>query len=191
MPWSADQAQHQAFHQLAFGLGRDPEIGVLPWCPYGQLGDLLWVRETWRAEERPDGLDGVRYRADEAFESIANTREAAERWLEAYRGDERWRPSIHMPRWASRLTLRLTDVRVERLQEITNEGVLAEGLGFVWGYTRAEPPRDGRARFAEFWNELYSDPKRSWQADPWVWVLGFEALHANINAVIAEDHSAE
>lgn len=106
-------------------------------CPYGAPGDLLWVRETVWAESTFDG-DGVRYAADHVWRIIENTQEASEAWckLAQYGGDDaldnqtnigRRVPSIHMPRWASRITLRITGVRVERLQDISEEDARAEG----------------------------------------------------------------
>jgi hypothetical protein len=120
-------------------------------CPYGAPGDRLWVREAWRTEERASDLvDGVRFRADDAFLAIEPTEAAVDLWMEAAhfkadlskaspvcgkvrvavrkkRGRE-WRPSIHMPRWASRITLEITEVRVEQLQEISEADAIAEGL---------------------------------------------------------------
>jgi hypothetical protein len=106
-------------------------------CPYGAPGDTLWVRETCWAESTFDG-DGVRYPADHVWRIIENTQEASEAWckLARYGGDAaldnqtntgmRVR-SIHMPRWASRITLRMTDIRVERLQDISEADAKAEG----------------------------------------------------------------
>lgn len=105
-------------------------------CPYGQPGDRLWVRETCRADELPDGLDGVRYLADDHFEPIKNTEGAADQWVSMhhYRGGNGGGligptvPPIHMPRWASRITLDITAVRVERLQDISEADAVAEGI---------------------------------------------------------------
>ena len=107
-------------------------------CPYGAPGDLLWVRETCWAESVGEGGDGVRYAADHAWRIIENTQEASEAWCQLlqYGGDYghdnesnigRRVPPIHMPRWASRITLRITDVRVERLQDISEDDARAEG----------------------------------------------------------------
>ncbi|TAN06137.1 MAG: hypothetical protein EPN38_09385 [Rhodanobacteraceae bacterium] len=106
-------------------------------CPFGQPGDRLWVRETCRAEELESGLDGVRYVADRAFMGIKNTQEAEWAWadLNAYRGKGgAVVPAIHMPRWASRITLEVTGVRMERLQDISEADATAEGARAVpWG----------------------------------------------------------
>ena len=87
----------------------DGECGLR--CPYGAPGDTLWVRETWAPHPHGVMRCGAVYRAD----------------LDAVPDAGRWRPSIHMPRWASRLTLRITDVRVERLQDISEDDARAEG----------------------------------------------------------------
>jgi hypothetical protein len=164
--------------------------------PYGAPGDRLWVREAWRPEELSIGTDGIRFRADDAFVPIENTPDAAIRWLEAYAGGRhatRWRPSIHMPRWASRLTLEVKSVRVERLQDITAEDARAEGArrfeglapSFTGsrepGWSMLDPKSHGellgstRMAFANYWNRLAGDAD-AWDANPWVWVVGFERV---------------
>jgi hypothetical protein len=105
---------------------------VMP-CPFGQPGDELWVRETFYIDDcryekgpLPNGIDDMRdlyYRADgECCEQIPEC-------MCAEVGKTPWRPSIHMPRWASRITLRVTSVRVERLHDISAADCLAEGIG--------------------------------------------------------------
>lgn len=132
-------------------------------CPYGQPGDLLWARETWAefyASSRGDRHEaGVCYAADGGVRRD---------------GQHAWRPSIHMPRWASRLTLRVLDVRVERLQEITAKGVCAEGIELI------DMPRAPIAsafgtlgRFARAWDAI-NGKRAAWESNPWVWVIRFE-----------------
>ncbi len=156
--------------------------GVYGWlrfqrpCPYGVPGDTLWVRETW-AGTVPNGIDyradGHDYGHDDEGRSLMS-----------------WRPSIHMPRWASRLTLTLTDVRVERLQEIGEADAIAEGCdwaapqpyGETWDDDREDPrevgyanptPENGFARdnYRRLWESI--NGPGSWDANPWVWVLSF------------------
>jgi len=164
-------------------------------CPYGQPGDLIWVRETCRADELPSGLDGVRYLADDAFVSIENTEQAAERWgeLACYgmknsgRAECRLVPSIHMPRWASRISLEITGVRVERLQDISEADALAEGV-YDGRACQCEIPLDfvrscgncgGRlvdsvGLYRKLWESI--NGPGSWEANPWVWVIEFKRV---------------
>ena len=145
-------------------------------CPYGAPGDVLWVRETWRAEELPTGEDGVRFAADEAFVRIADTSKAADLWCEAYENGKHgtnWRPSIHMSRWAARLFLRVTAIRCERIQDITEEDAVAEGTRepsvaqVIGGGDVTE-----RRVFARLWCATYG--ASSWERNEWVWALTFE-----------------
>lgn len=133
-------------------------------CPYGRPGDRLWVRETWRC------FGGREYEYQHEprsiiFKATADLIDCGP-----------WRPSIFMPRWASRLMLDVTRVRVERLKDISHEDAVAEGC------YRIEPceayPHGnawGRAGYAALWQEINgkTGPK-SWDANPWVWVVEFE-----------------
>lgn len=153
------------------------------YCPYGVAGDRLWVRECWRPEELTDGTDGIGFRADNSFAPIANTAEAAERWVAAAKNDHsiRWRPSIHMPRWASRINLDVTGVRLERLQDITTEDIAAEGMPI--DYSVVELPyvleHEQREAFRELWDGL--NAKRcSWESNPFVWAVSFRRVVCEI-----------
>jgi hypothetical protein len=137
------------------------------------VGDRLWVREVCRGEELESGQDGVRYRADDAFRPIENTQSAGMRWLElhTYRGDKgAWVTPIHVPRWASRLTLAVTEARVQRLQEISEADAEAEGVG------RADfpdwPVNTFRGAYRGLWERLHG--AGSWAANPWVAAISFE-----------------
>ena len=175
-------------------------LGSLGWlkCPFGVPGDRLWVRETWRPEELDDdeGLDGVRFRADGHFEPIQNTPEAANDWCSVALGQLlRWRPSIYMPRWASRITLEVTDVRVERLREISRDDCLAEGVqepqcpscGYtsrdaaLWNDHRlcGEPePASVVDVFRDGWDASNTKRGSPWDTNPWVWVVEFKRVQA-------------
>lgn len=164
-------------------------------------GDRLWVRESVRGEELECGQDGVRYRADDVFIPIANTPRASIDWLtlHTYRGHSGtpvgpWVPGIHMPRWASRLTLIVTGVRVQRLQDISNDDCIAEG---VPAHPNPNAPRTGPAidafarehglishygaEYRRIWNAI--NGAGSWAANPWIAAYSFEVHHQNIDAL--------
>lgn len=144
-------------------------------CPYGAPGDRLWVRETCRAEELPDGLDGIRYAADKAFVAIRGS--DADRWIQlnAYRGKKgAVVPPIHMPRWASRIVLEITGVRVERLQSISEADAEAEGINFLRSVPDADETLDARGLFHCLWDGINGDG--AWAANPWVWVVEFRRV---------------
>ncbi len=157
-------------------------------CPYGAAGDRLWLRETWRAEEigtidspwGPSGTDGVRFAADDAFVPIASTREAAEAWVVAYdngRHEMKWRPSIYIPRWASRIALEVTGVRVERLQDITEADILAEGITVpvaaeMTGLSWSDIPTLHIA-WEVVWDHI-NGLRAPWKSKPWVWCVSFK-----------------
>lgn len=162
-------------------------------CPYGKPGDLLWVRESFaivprtayarsdgvRQTLRPDdGEDAAIYRAD---------------WVRSA-GGLRWRPSIHMPRWASRITLEITDVRVERLQAIGRDDAIAEGVEWNRCPTH-QTQRSMEAQIAAnrigmaahwegeidyvggyrwLWESIHGE--NAWVLNPWVWVIEFRRL---------------
>lgn len=150
-------------------------------CPYGQPGDRLWVREAFN-RTNPGGTEGVYYyRADgELPKCIGGGK---------FTGVESWKPSIHMPRAACRILLEITDVRVERLQDISEEQALAEGIvgvpfrpddGFPICTGYMVGPDDGKSvlettaakAFAKLWQSTGGD----WDANPWVWVVEFRRV---------------
>lgn len=122
-------------------------------CPFGAVGDRIWVRETF-------GDCGVRlvYRAD--------TDDGAKCKV------KRWTPSIHMPRWASRILLEITDVRVEKLASVSDEEAGKEG------YPADPSPFGGRMDkwlwFRQLWDSIY--PEQSFKHNPWVWVIEFKVV---------------
>lgn len=125
-------------------------------CPYGKPGDRLWVRETWT----PGTQGTVIYRA-----AYSNGHE--------FKG---WKPSIHMPRWASRITLEVVSVRVERLQDISEEDAWAEGIPKEF----CEPGKSCTCesnpvgKYADLWESI--NGPGSWDANPYVWVVEFRKL---------------
>jgi hypothetical protein len=141
-------------------------------CPYGQPGDRLWVRETF-------GQVGENGR----YVYCANPADDYQ-WGagKPSQGGFRWRPSIHMPRVASRITLEITDVRVERLQDISEEDARAEGIT-DGGCTEcgehepcgcANPSPDARDAFCWLWQSI--NGADSWSENPWVWVISFRRV---------------
>lgn len=142
-------------------------------CPYGQTGDRLWVRETWQGPL----LDGDTM--ENEYRGSPDDFHKPEYCVYAADGgptpefitqeDElvcRWRPSIHMPRWACRIFLKITEVRVEKLQDISEKDAELEGV----------PAHEtARAAYANLWNEL--NGADSWPANPWVWVISFEVVN--------------
>jgi len=143
----------------------DPEMEARR-CPYGRPGDRLWVRETCRGEELPDGQDGVRYLADGGFRPIENSAEASIDWLKlhTYRGHHGKLagpkvPGIHMPRWASRILLEITDVRVERLNAISEADSIIEGL------YRSLPDNEDRQWFHDWTIEQTGAPPTPTELD--------------------------
>lgn len=133
--------------------------------PY-QPGDVLYVRETWCKFVAEHIIDGVWY------EYKANATPALEATRKAY--GYKWRPSIHMPKEAARIFLRVIGVRVERLQDITVNGILQEGIDFD-----IETPIASWRNFIDLWESTLKKPniyKYGWDANPWVWVIEFERI---------------
>jgi len=148
----------------------EPDIFSTP-CPYGQPGDRLWVRETWQSvpfgphRDWP-GCPDLRPQKPSEWNRTAVVIWRADGEMP---GSEIWRPSIHMPRWASRITLEITGVRVERVQEISEADMYAEGLD------RA-PYGDPSAGFQVLWDEINGSRGYGWASNPWVWVLEFQRV---------------
>lgn len=150
--------------------------------PYGSVGERLWVRETWMHTFEGENADACHYIAD------AGT----SRWLQARTENEartnwkgRWRPPLHMPRWASRLLLEITEIRVERLQAVSHADCIREGCGgdsqdIADELAMAEATGDGDDRlieqFAATWDETNAKHGLGWKTNPWVWVIGFRVL---------------
>lgn len=141
-------------------------------CPHGVPGDQLWVREAWRGvvEINPPGksmeLGVARYVPDQEY------CRRVEYQATQGRDSEPWRPSIHMPRWASRITLEITGVRVERLHDISEADAEAEGVDFLRHVPDADETLSARDLFKCLWSGINGDD--SWDANPWVWVEQFK-----------------
>lgn len=147
---------------LTAGRFGDEEGNLTFPCPYGRLGDSLWVRESVadigaRLTYRADTDDGAHCKV------------------------KRWTPSIHMPRWASRILLEITNVRVERLQDISEKDAVAEGIartkaGFwsLYGQRDVDGTFSPRASYRALWESI--NGAGSWDANPWVWVVEFKKV---------------
>ena len=151
---------------------------ILRNCPYGQPGDRLWVREAWMPDPPIDdtwastawnGCGRVISEVPERFHHPRFCNYAAD-WLH---GPITWRPSIHMPRWASRITLDVTGIRVERLQDISEADAIAEGVNVHsdhHGKPRTSIYSPVQA-YRDLWESINGEG--SWDANPWVWVVEF------------------
>lgn len=132
-------------------------------CRYGKPGDILWVRETWNT----DG-DFIDYKAD-MWNDIAS-------WAFSPPG---WKPSIHMPRKACRIFLEVTNIRVERVQDITEDDAKKEG------FREIDDPGAGNQYFAwelfeKYWNKLNEKRGYGWGKNPWVWVVEFKKIEGKL-----------
>jgi len=148
----------------------NPDTAADHWhaCPYGQPGDRLWVRESWKAHTTFDHLpprdipeSHVWYLADDG-----------------YKAQSRTRASMHMPRWASRILLEIVAVRVERLQDISEKDARAEGVTIeerhMAGYCAGQFLPPSIRAYRDLWESISGDG--SWGANPWVWVVEFKRV---------------
>jgi hypothetical protein len=155
-------------------------------CPYGKPVDQLWVRETWKYDGwTQDGQPFVRYRADNTVRLCQNippelSDKLADQWAELSKpenfdidnsaSDRKWRPSIFMPKDASRLQLEITDIRVERIQDISEEDAEKEGCN---------PDMETNSykdSFMILWDKINKDRGFGWNKNPWVWVILFKRI---------------
>ncbi len=156
-------------------------------CPFGAVGDRIWVRETWGVVSHAfsdDGLmiDWVPDRPATAIHEMPfgngyysgyaiYAADGDFTWGDddGYEdGRSCWKPSIHMPRAASRILLEITNVRVERLRSMSQDDARAEGV------IAASGPMEAGLAFRELWDSIYGE--ESWKANPWVWVIKFKRI---------------
>ena len=171
--------------------------------PFGAVGERIWVRETWATLGNEDGCyvdwEDNLCKGDERSAARIYRASCEQRpgdyglwsipddayWkphTKEHKFEGAWRPSIHMPRWASRILLEITDVRVERLNAISEEDARAEGIidggclncGEPEPCGCANPEPDATDAFAYLWQSVYG--QESWNANPWVWVISFERI---------------
>ena len=133
-------------------------------CPYGQPGDRLWVREAWRTVAEADSLPP------------RNLNAAHRIWYEAdaphQPGFGKYRPPMFMPRLASRVTLEITNVRVERVKNISQSDVFAEGIKNA----DMRPEESAQQAFSRLWDSINAARGYGWEVNPWVWVIEFRRV---------------
>ena len=176
-PQPSDNIENVKYDDVAdLWLGSNKEDNALGYSfswtarsPLGRSGDRLWVRETWAQVDKsiapPDMQTGLLYQASWRYGHCKPS----------------WKPSIHMPRWACRLVLPLVSVRVERVQDLTEEDARAEGLrrtenGWTDGTTGYDVT-SARAAFQELWASIYG--QASWDVNPWIWVAEWKAIEVS------------
>lgn len=149
-------------------------------CPHGGVGDRLWVRETWMPDAPRDGTwSDVEFYGckDSKLNMIPERFRKPEHCIHRASWDGAklvgWTPSIHMPRWASRITLEITDVRVERLQEASDDDFKAEGYPLERELTGGST--DAFCWFRHLWDSV-SKPECNFESNPWVWVIEFKKV---------------
>jgi hypothetical protein len=140
-------------------------------CPYGQPGDILWVRETWCRDQENEG--SFLYRASNP-----------DAWDEGEPSSSPWKPSIHMPRAACRLRLEILSITVEKLQDISEEDAIREGIEPQPAFENIPQWKDYTnngcttgwpcVSFASLWQSI--NGKESWDANPFCWVINFRKL---------------
>jgi hypothetical protein len=162
-----------------YGEYHDVEKTIL--SPFGQKGDRLWVRETWDFRDWRDTMHANRVNVAYAADGEQRLLDAPPTWNPEIYNYERWRPSIHMPRWASRITLEITGVRVERLQSISEDDARAEGVDFA-KHADLDPlaggligPVAARVAFSLLWDSI-NGKRHPWSSNPWAWVIEFRKV---------------
>lgn len=162
---------------------------LLQRCPFGHIGDRLWVRETWHPFFRIGNHVSIEYKAGFSFATDiygADLDKFDDKWIEG-----KWIPSIHMPRWASRLTLEITNVRIQQLWQITADDCFyegasckrLEGASASWNQDPFDIYDSLRDNFRSNWDFLHSKKDFGWGGNPWVWVITFKIEEALRNVL--------
>ncbi len=171
----------QPNYNLKYGqTHKDLEKNILRRCPYGQVGDWLWVRETFFEEYNP--ITAKQYDPARYIYRATNTEEVLQMDEDGFTKTNKdgsmaspWKPSIFMLREASRITLEITEIKVERVQDITEEGAIAEGTISTAELTESRDDYYGlyaSEHFQDLWNSIY----KNWDDNPWVWVITFKRV---------------
>jgi hypothetical protein len=177
----------------------DGDTVIKPQSPYGQVGDTLYVRENWQANPQPEGDFGNWWhevpREFRGYETCLHLLfQADKKQYQAMQFGEfsyldptnhtvdslppKWLPSIHMPKWASRIKLLVKSVKAERVQDIKNYQAVEEGVDATGIYT----DQSARANFARLWDKINAKRGYSWDSNPWVWAVDFEVLSKSESA---------
>lgn len=169
------------YWELAHSIPHNPSVDCENFvCPFGSPGDRLWVRETWRWHDDETLGTCVEYRADGeklkprfSDEAAGWKAEQASVAIDA----QGWLPPIHMPSWVSRITLKITGIRVERLQDISEGDAIAEGSQIPCDQlpkSCQQATMTEREQFSRLWDSIYLKKGKgslSWRSNPWVWVI--------------------
>lgn len=180
---SLPQFQCTGFGKKPYSPGYDRHT-LLQFCPYGQVGDRLWGRETFMFNKGADARESfVGTSAEYVLGEPPHYLYKADDTEECHRQEKmfKWRPSIHMPRWASRINLEITEVRAERVQEITYLDALKEGISDrMWSAAKnmlcGKPAFRIRNDFKDLWDSLNAKRGYGWDSNCWVWVISFKEL---------------
>lgn len=168
-----------------------------PKCKFGEIGDRLWVRETWiqgyddpliESEGDDENAVSIIYKADGKEEYRSCSAETAENWGDFSADSEMvgFKSPIHMPRWASRILLEITDIRIERLNDISDEDAVKEGLRILPASGRyvvspgdqyfGSASHDAVEVFSWLWDSINAKKGYPWSSNPWVWVVEFKVV---------------
>ena len=163
-PWRSNDGNDTGAHVRATETSDYPYLR----CPYGVPGDRLWVRETWCE------IDNTEFGGDKYVDYKATPEDGCDEapggWHAVEPKDRllRWCSPRYMPRWASRITLEITDVRVQRVQEISEADIIAEGCPSEYLL--------GKNWFMSFWNSINAKRGYPWESNQWVWALTFKRV---------------
>lgn len=173
-----------ANHLHGYKLMSMADIGAQ--CPFGQVGDRLWVRETWRGPIVPEAQlaeyerDPLPFRNPAFCQYRADSHELGQQEENQQVAEQfGWQTAIHMPRWASRIDLEITAVRAEKIQDISEDDIMAEGVqtdshflnNFFTMNMNSESPKEA---YRKAWQKQYG--ATSWEVNPWVWVIAFQRV---------------
>ncbi|QRZ12669.1 hypothetical protein JWJ88_08605 [Paracoccus methylovorus] len=192
--WGWEDSERGDYWLLKRGEGDKGRLDWSDWIGAYRVGDRLWVREKWQGLSFGD-YQPTKSRTCDLRYAAADTLADADKSVRGYP----WRPSIHMPRWASRLTLHVTDVCVQRLQDISEEDARAEGVetrqirpvydigqpAETWWFGTENGRATGKSAFRDLWDSLNAE-RAPWASNPWVCAVSFEAREINIDRMEAE-----